>query len=67
MKDTTASEGDLATPAEVAKHLRVTEQQLADMRYYGTGPEYIKIGRQVRYDWAAVRDYKTANTFRRTG
>jgi len=36
----------LATPAEVAEYLRTTTAALAQDRYKGTGPKFIKRGRQ---------------------
>lgn len=45
----------LATPAEVAKMLGdIPEHTLAQWRSRGTGPEYFKVGRHVRYRWSAV-------------
>jgi predicted DNA-binding transcriptional regulator AlpA len=48
----------LATPAEVAKMLGdIPEHTLAQWRSRGTGPEYIKVGRHVRYRWSAVNTW----------
>ena len=44
-----------ATGADIAELLDVPEQTLAQWRYLGKGPDFIKIGRHVRYDWADVR------------
>jgi predicted DNA-binding transcriptional regulator AlpA len=45
----------LLTAAEVSKLLGITEPNLAQLRYLGTGPAYVKItGRQVRYMRADV-------------
>lgn len=33
----------LATPAQVAKYLHTTEAALAQMRYMGNGPKFIKV------------------------
>jgi hypothetical protein len=41
----------LATPAQVAKYLYTTEAALAQMRYMGNGPKFIKNGRRVLYPW----------------
>ncbi len=51
----------LATPEEVAKHLRVTAERLANDRYNGIGPKYIKYGRSVRYRWVDIHDWEMAN------
>ncbi|KZM70969.1 hypothetical protein [Nocardia terpenica] len=66
MSETRASEEPLVTPHQLAVRWGVTEQYLADMRYHGTGPAFIKVGRKVRYSWRAIREYETANTAART-
>ncbi|BCO35496.1 helix-turn-helix domain-containing protein [Mycobacterium heckeshornense] len=60
------AELDLATPAEVAEALGTSPAGLAQMRYRGTGPAFVKVGRRVRYRWSDVRDYLAANTFDRS-
>lgn len=58
---------DTALPREVAAALGTTEAGLAQMRYRGTGPKFIKIGgRRVIYRWSDVRDYLDANVMQRT-
>lgn len=52
-----APTSDLATPAEVAEYRRVTVAALAQERYLGRGPAYVKTGRTIRYQWADVLDY----------
>lgn len=45
----------LATPEDVARYLNdIPVKTLAQWRSKGTGPEYQKVGRHVRYDWADV-------------
>lgn len=44
----------LATPAEVAAYLGRSVQALAQLRFNGTGPTYVKTGRLIRYRWADV-------------
>ena len=45
----------LATPEDVARYLnKIPVKTLAQWRSKGTGPQYQKIGRHVRYDWADV-------------
>jgi excisionase family DNA binding protein len=45
----------LATPEDVARYLNnIPVKTLAQWRSKGTGPQYRKIGRHVRYDWADV-------------
>jgi hypothetical protein len=55
----------MATPAEVAAVLRVQIQTLAQWRWLGKGPAFHKAGKLVRYCWADVREYQTAQ--RKTG
>jgi hypothetical protein len=57
---------DTATPAQIAPVLDTTEAGLAQMRYRGTGPRFVKRGRRVLYRWSDVRDYLNANTIQRT-
>lgn len=57
---------DTATPAQVAPVLDTTEAGLAQMRYRGTGPRFVKRGRRVLYRWSDVRNYLNANTIQRT-
>lgn len=46
----------LATAEEVAEFLRRPVKILAEWRYHGRGPRYLKIeGGQIRYDWADIR------------
>lgn len=58
---------DIALPREVAALLDTSEAGLAQMRFRGTGPRFIKRGRRVLYRWSDVREYLDANTFQRTG
>ncbi|MEY8015249.1 helix-turn-helix transcriptional regulator [Mycobacterium servetii] len=57
---------DTATPAEVAPTLGTSEAGLAQMRYRGTGPRFVKVGKKVLYRWSDVRKYLDANTVQRT-
>jgi hypothetical protein len=56
----------LATPAEVAEYLHTTTASLAQDRYRGTGPKFIKRGRRVLYRWSDVLEWLDRNTFQRT-
>jgi hypothetical protein len=38
---------DLGTPTDVAEYLRTTVANLAQLRYMGRGPKFIKVGRKV--------------------
>lgn len=58
---------DTATSKEVAAYLHTTESGLAQMRYRGIGPKFVKVGpRKVIYRWSDVQDYLDQNTCRRT-
>ncbi|TXI54295.1 helix-turn-helix transcriptional regulator [Mycolicibacter arupensis] len=58
---------DTATPKEVAAALHMSEAALAQLRYRGTGPKFIRIGsRRVLYRWADVSSYLDRNTVQRT-
>jgi hypothetical protein len=57
---------DVALPSEVAALLDTTTDGLAQMRFRGTGPKFIKRGRRVLYRWSDVRAYFEANTCQRT-
>ena len=57
----------LGTPREVAEYLQITEGSLAQHRYRGTGPRFIKLaGRRVLYRWTDVESYLDANTLVRS-
>lgn len=47
----------LIAPEELAELLSVNTGQLAQMRYLGTGPEYVKVGTRVRYAMTDVRTW----------
>jgi predicted DNA-binding transcriptional regulator AlpA len=44
----------LAASAEVAEVLGIPEKTLREWRSRGIGPDYLKVGRYVRYRWSAV-------------
>lgn len=54
------------TAAEVAERWGVARQNLATMRYQGTGPIFTKIGGRVRYALEDVEAYEAARRFQRT-
>jgi hypothetical protein len=56
----------LATPAEVAQYLHTTTAALAQDRYKGTGPKFIKRGSRVLHRWPDVLEWLNRNTFQRT-
>ncbi|WP_343598929.1 helix-turn-helix domain-containing protein [Mycobacterium sp.] len=57
---------DIALPREVARYLHTSEAALAQLRYRGCGPRFVRLGRKVLYRWSDVREYLAANTFQRT-
>lgn len=58
---------DTATSKEVAEYLHTTEAGLAQMRYRGIGPKFIRVGtKKVIYRWSDVQAYLDANTMQRT-
>lgn len=56
----------LAPPAEAAEYLRTTTAALAQDRYRGTDPKFIKHGSRVLYRWSDVSEWLGHNTFQRT-
>jgi hypothetical protein len=63
---TQSVEDDIALPPQVAKVLDTSLAGLAQMRFRGTGPKFIKRGSRVLYGWSDIRDYLDANTIQRT-
>ncbi|MBI4882893.1 MAG: helix-turn-helix domain-containing protein [Actinobacteria bacterium] len=53
---------NLLTCTETAEHLGVPEKTLAQWRYHGKGPAYVKIGKYVRYRPGDVAAYLAENT-----
>ena len=45
---------------EAARKLGLSESQMNKMRHYGTGPEFVKFGRVVRYADEALEAYAEA-------
>jgi hypothetical protein len=60
---------ELATPAEVAEALHTTTASLAQMRYRGNGPKFVRGAGQKRvlYRWVDVEQYITESLRERTG
>ena len=44
----------LASTADVAEVLGIPEKTLVEWRSRGLGPDYMKVGKYVRYRWSAV-------------
>ncbi|MFD4443671.1 DNA-binding protein [Nocardia sp. NPDC058519] len=64
-KQTNSQPSKLATPDEYADYRQCTTNALAQERYKGIGPVFIKYGRAVRYRWSDIHAYEEANTFQR--
>lgn len=57
----------LLTPAQLGEHLGLTVGALAQMRYRGNGPKFIKLGgKQVRYRESDVQAWLDQQTRDRT-
>lgn len=56
----------LLKPSQVAEWLNVTPAVLANWRYLGTGPVFIKMGASVRYAEQDVEAWLTENTRQQT-
>jgi len=54
----------LASTAEVAAVLGLPEHTLDVWRSKGKGPAYCKVGRHVRYRWAAVDEWISGQEIR---
>jgi len=52
----------LLTTKEAAEHLRCSESYLAKERGKGTGPEFITLGRSIRYRRSSLEAYTDART-----
>ena len=48
---------DLHTPTWLAKLLRKKTSTLANWRYAGTGPKYVKVGQNIFYRESDVAEY----------
>ena len=57
----------MATPEEVAKALHTTTASLAQMRYRGEGPKFVRVGRRrVLYRWVDIEEWLAASTCTRS-
>ncbi|WP_315770188.1 helix-turn-helix domain-containing protein [Rhodococcoides kroppenstedtii] len=57
---------DLLTPAQCAEVLNMSVASLANMRYRGNGPVFVKIGGSVRYRRSDLDTYLRGNRYSRT-
>lgn len=57
----------LATPPEVAEYLGCSVGQLAQLRYHGTGPVFVKpSGNRIRYRWEDVEAWVESRRYAQT-
>lgn len=57
----------LANQDDVCQFTGMTRGQLAQHRYRGTGPKFIRLtGRQIRYRWSDIEEWLDQRTARRT-
>jgi predicted DNA-binding transcriptional regulator AlpA len=57
----------MLTPTELGTMLHKTPASLAQWRYMGFGPQFVKIGRAVRYRDSDVTAWLDAQTRQQTG
>lgn len=62
----TALLDSLITPDTLADRLEVTRRVVDEWRVRGTGPVYIRVGRTVRYEPAAVDAWLRRQQYTRT-
>lgn len=51
----------MLTPKDVADRWKVTQKTLAQWRWTGSGPSYLKLGGSVRYRLADIEAYESEN------
>ncbi|MGV9715171.1 helix-turn-helix transcriptional regulator [Rhodococcus pyridinivorans] len=56
----------IAPAKEVAAFFNMTEAALAQWRYRGTGPKFVRLNRRIFYKWADVYEWIDQNTMQRT-
>lgn len=66
MNKDTGSVPEVLTPQEAADLLRTNVASLAQLRYGGGGPHYVKLGRSVRYRRTDIQAFLDGNTYERT-
>lgn len=59
-------ETKLATPEEVAEYMRTSTERLAQLRYKGRGPRFVRDGRRVLYRWIDVHAWVDEQVYVRT-
>ena len=57
---------EMITPAKLAEEWETSEVSLAQQRYRGRGPKFVKLGARVMYRRTDIRAYLDANTVEKT-
>jgi hypothetical protein len=57
---------EMITPAQLAQEWQTSEVSLAQQRYRGKGPRFVKLGARVMYRRTDIREYLDANTVEQT-
>lgn len=55
---------EMIIPSVLAAELDVPERTLAQWRYHGRGPAFVRVGRHIRYRRGDVNAWLAANTVR---
>ncbi|MFI9505619.1 helix-turn-helix transcriptional regulator [Nocardia sp. NPDC052566] len=55
-----------ATPEQLAQRWHTSTASLAQDRYRGTGPKFLKRGRRVLYPWSEIVEWEASHTVSRT-
>jgi len=58
---------ELMKPADLGARIEKSQAVLANWRYLGRGPKFIKIGKSVRYRVADVEEWLDLQTRQQTG
>lgn len=61
-----AMESNLMSPADLGRKIGKSPAALAQWRYLGIGPKFIKLGRSVRYRTSDVEAWLDSQTMQRT-
>lgn len=54
------------TTPDLAERWHCSTRKIEQQRVSGTGPAYLKIGKQVLYDLSVIETYEAENTFHST-
>ncbi|CAN5349424.1 hypothetical protein BH09ACT8_BH09ACT8_30960 [soil metagenome] len=57
----------LWTPKDLSDYIGLTVAGLAQMRYTGTGPTFVKLGHQIRYRQSDIEQWIADRTRAQTG